>query len=307
MTTVSVGVEWINDFHSDACNQNQLVYMNTHAEGFQQAMVSHGHSAAFDWGDDNAWETDFRNPAFGSGGDALNWSDNVNFCYFADHGGNWSNIMHIAFSKSHNECLASSDTWKLGVKNLKWLVLDVCDGTLDTTAAAVVDVWGGPMQGLHMLFTFVNITSPWSSMLAVGKRCRMRGSTAPTVPALVTRPSQSLPAQRNRRQLAGGRTRRSAGGTMRSPQRAGSPGSGATDDDRSHQGGYARPAAVAAADILASRASGKRAGAPTNCRQLHAECQGAERTDRPGRDHLHLCRGPIRFDLASRFRGFSVC
>jgi uncharacterized protein DUF6345 len=93
----------------------------------------------------------------------LNWSDNVNFCYFADHGGNWSNVVHIAFSKAHNECLGASDTWKLGVKNLKWLVLDICDGTLDTTASAVVDVWGGPMQGIHMIFTFVGTTSPWSA------------------------------------------------------------------------------------------------------------------------------------------------
>jgi hypothetical protein len=163
MTTVTVGVEWINDFHSDACSQNQLVYMNTHAEGFSNSMVAHGHTQVFDWGDDNAWETDFRNPSFGSGGDALNWSDNVNFCYFADHGGNFSNVMNIFFSHAHNECSSTSDTWKLGVKNLKWLVLDVCDGTLDTTASAVVDVWGGPMQGVHIVFTFVNTTSPWSS------------------------------------------------------------------------------------------------------------------------------------------------
>jgi len=163
VSTVTVGVEWINDFHSDACSQNQLVYMNTHAEGFQNAMVAHGHLKVFDWGDDNAWETDFRNPAFGSGGDALNWSDNVNFCYFADHGGNWSDTMHIAFSRAHNQCLGSSDTWKLGARNLKWLVLDVCDGTLDTTADAVGGVWFGPMQGIHMIFTFVNLTSPWSA------------------------------------------------------------------------------------------------------------------------------------------------
>ena len=163
MATVTVGVEWINDFHSDACSQNQLVYMNTHAEGFQNAMAAHGHVKVFDWGDDNAWETDFRNPASGSGGDALNWSDNVNFCYFADHGGNWSDTMHIAFSSAHNQCLGSSDTWKLGAKNLKWLVLDVCDGTLDTTGDAVGGVWFGPMQGIHMIFTFVNLTSPWSA------------------------------------------------------------------------------------------------------------------------------------------------
>ena len=97
MAIVTVGVEWINDFHKDACSQNQLVYMNTHAEGFLNSMVSKGHASVFDWGDDNAWETDFRNPSSGGGGDALNWSDNVNFCYFADHGGNWSNILHIAF------------------------------------------------------------------------------------------------------------------------------------------------------------------------------------------------------------------
>ena len=65
MTTVSVGVEWINNFHDGACSQNQLEYMDTHAAGFQNAMVSHGHVKVFDWGDDNAWETDFRHPDFG--------------------------------------------------------------------------------------------------------------------------------------------------------------------------------------------------------------------------------------------------
>lgn len=31
MTTVTVGVEWINTFHGDACSQNQLVSMDSHA------------------------------------------------------------------------------------------------------------------------------------------------------------------------------------------------------------------------------------------------------------------------------------
>ncbi len=153
MTNISVGVEWINTFHGDACSQNQLIYMNTHAEGFLNSMVAKGHTWGFDWGNDNAWETDFRNPASGGGGDALNWSDNVNFCYFADHGGNWSNILHIAFSHSHNQCLGSSDTWKLGAKKLKWLVLDVCDGTLDTTCLSGPGCLGqsdaGHPHGLH--------------------------------------------------------------------------------------------------------------------------------------------------------------
>ncbi len=53
MINISVGVEWINTFHSDACAQNQLVYMNTHAEGFLNSMVAKGHTWGFDWGNDN--------------------------------------------------------------------------------------------------------------------------------------------------------------------------------------------------------------------------------------------------------------
>ena len=41
-------------------------------------MASYSHTSVFDWGDQNAWETDFRSPAFG--GDSVDWSDNVHFC-----------------------------------------------------------------------------------------------------------------------------------------------------------------------------------------------------------------------------------
>jgi uncharacterized protein DUF6345 len=154
MTVVRTGVEWINNFHDDACNQNNLSYRATHAEGFQGSMSGHGHVAVFDWGDDNAWETDFRHPDFG--GDSLNWSDNVHFCYFSEHGGNWDNIMHIAFAVAHEHCLAASNEWRLGSGMLKWLVMDCCQAVLGTSAAEVGGVWFGPMQGAHMVFGFVN-------------------------------------------------------------------------------------------------------------------------------------------------------
>ena len=59
---VCVGVEWINTFHSGACNQNNLSYRDDHAEGFYNHMDSHGHLKIFHWGNDNAWETDLRHP-----------------------------------------------------------------------------------------------------------------------------------------------------------------------------------------------------------------------------------------------------
>jgi Family of unknown function (DUF6345) len=156
----ATGVEWIDHFH-DPCSQVNLSYRGKHALDFQNNMAAVGHKAVYAWGDDNAWETDFRDYAFG--GDSYHpigpftGSEDVEFCYFASHGGNWSNIMHIAFAVTHAYCLGSSDTWKLGYwGNLKWLVLDCCQAVLGTDSASVCNVWGGPMQGIHQVFGFVN-------------------------------------------------------------------------------------------------------------------------------------------------------
>jgi len=150
---VRVGVEWINTFHPGPCNQNNLSYRDDHAEGFASHMAAHGHPTIFDWGNDNAWETDFRDPAFG--GDSLDWTDNVHFCYYADHGGNWSDVMHIAFAVAHGTCLGSSDQWRLGSKMMKWLVLDCCQAVLNTDPGHIGAVWFGPMRGVHEVFGFI--------------------------------------------------------------------------------------------------------------------------------------------------------
>jgi uncharacterized protein DUF6345 len=150
---VRVGVEWINNFHDDSCNQNDLDYCDDQSVGFYDTMGSHGHFKIFNWGDDNAWETDLKHPDFG--GDSLNWSDDVHFLYYNDHGGNWSNTLHLAFSVAHNNCLSSSHQWKLGKKNLKWFIAGGCEGVLNTDASHIAAVWGGPMQGVHLVLGFI--------------------------------------------------------------------------------------------------------------------------------------------------------
>ncbi len=149
---VRVGAEWVNAFHSP-CVQNNLDYRDDHAIGFCDHMRSHGHTVVFDWGNDNAWETDFRHPDFG--GDSLNWADNVHFAFFSDHGGNWDNVMHIAFTVQHQNCLGASNQWHLGVKMLKWLVLDCCQAVLNTSGGHIGAVWFPPMRGIHMIFGFI--------------------------------------------------------------------------------------------------------------------------------------------------------
>jgi Family of unknown function (DUF6345) len=160
---VRVGSEWVDHFHDDGCNQGNRDYNDDHADGFYAHMGNHGHTRVFEWGEDNAWESDFRHPDFG--GDSLNWSDNVNFCYFADHGGNWDNVMHIAFAKAHDNCLGASNQWRLGARMLKWFVLDCCDAVLNTDPNHIASVWFGPMQGVHLVFGFVGNShdSWWTS------------------------------------------------------------------------------------------------------------------------------------------------
>jgi hypothetical protein len=150
---VRVGAEWINNFHADACNQDELSYRDDHANDFCDEMRNMGHTIAFNWGNDNAWERDFRHPDYG--GDSLNLIDNVHFCFYSDHGGNWSDTMHIAFSVTKDKCLGSSREWKLGVKKLKWFVLDCCQCVLNTDSAHITAVWFPPAHGVHMIFGFI--------------------------------------------------------------------------------------------------------------------------------------------------------
>jgi Family of unknown function (DUF6345) len=152
-TIVRTGVEWIDTF-SGPCKQNNVFYRQNCAEGFQNAMASYGHTSVFDWGDDNAWETDFRSPNFG--GDSLNWSDNVHFCYFTDHGANTGSVFEIFFTAQQDYCFGSSNQWTLGANMLKWAVFDTCDLVLGTDAASVTQ-WFGPMQNVHIVFGFVNL------------------------------------------------------------------------------------------------------------------------------------------------------
>jgi hypothetical protein len=152
MTIVRTGVEWIDTFSGPCKPGVNLSSRQGNAEGFQNAMAAQGNISVFDWGDQNAWETDFRSPA--NGGDSLNWSDNVHFCFFSDHGGNVSGVFNIGFTAQHNNCLGYSNGWQLGIQSLKWIVFDCCNLVLRTDVASVIE-WFGPMQGVHIVFGFV--------------------------------------------------------------------------------------------------------------------------------------------------------
>ena len=101
----TVGVEWINDF-PPPCDQNELSYCDETSQGFKNGMASRGHSVSFDWGNGNAWEQDFRDPAFG--GSDTSWIDNVDFAHFSSHGStSAANVYSGFFGVQRTAC-----TWR---------------------------------------------------------------------------------------------------------------------------------------------------------------------------------------------------
>jgi hypothetical protein len=66
----------------------------------------------------------------------------------------------ILFASNHNSCVSHFTNWKIGVKQLRWLVLDCCDTVRGTDQDNVIRTWGGPAQGVRIIFTFVGTEWP---------------------------------------------------------------------------------------------------------------------------------------------------
>src|SRR5688572_10784808 len=101
--TLRVGVEWIEHYQhpSPGCfPAADLPNLGHGARSFLAAMVSFGHDEVFNWGNDNAWSSDFEHPDFG--GDSLNKIDNVHFGYFFGHGN------HMGFDGKRVQALGFS-------------------------------------------------------------------------------------------------------------------------------------------------------------------------------------------------------
>lgn len=152
----SVGVEWINNFPAP-CTQNTLSYCDDTSVGFLNGMVSRGHTASFNWGDSNAFETDFRDTSLG--GDDGNWVDSVDFAHFSSHGStSAANVFSGFFGSQQTSCTWRSNQARYGNNfNLEYLILDTCN-SLELTRD-IIATWHGTFQRLHMIFGFTDLVS----------------------------------------------------------------------------------------------------------------------------------------------------
>ncbi len=170
---MDAGAEWVNTFGAE-CPQNQLGFCDETSQGFLAGMAASGHRVAFDRGDGDAHELDFR--GLSEGGEEATVLDSVGIVYFSSHGAAGSDGVFSGYlSTAAGACTWTSTESRLGEGALDYLCLDACDSI--EPAADPIATWGASFQGLHLLFGFTGPVSdsPWTS--SRGNRFGARAGT----------------------------------------------------------------------------------------------------------------------------------
>jgi len=142
-----VGVEWCN-LYNGAPGLADISGTDASAQGFKNRIRSlSGWSSRFDWGNDSAWEQDFKFMTAPGGGTDSYWADNVHFAFFAGHGN--SGAFYFGSQVDDHQMQAADAHWGDGILN--WMVLHACQ-TMRANFAWTV--WCDSFRGLHQMFGF---------------------------------------------------------------------------------------------------------------------------------------------------------
>jgi hypothetical protein len=142
-----VGVEWCNIYHGTP-GLADISGTDTSAQGFNNYIKSRKNwSSRFEWGNDNAWEEDFKFANAPGGGTDSDWSDAVDFAFFAGHGS--LGAFYFGSTVDDHTMVAQDARW--GDGRLKWIVLHACQ-TMQANFAWTV--WDPVFKGLHQMFGF---------------------------------------------------------------------------------------------------------------------------------------------------------
>lgn len=142
-----VGVEWCNIYHGTP-GLADISGTDASAQGFKNYIQSLPNwSSRFDWGNDSAWEEDFKFTTAPGGGTDSYWSDNVDFAFFAGHGS--SGKFYFGSTVDDHEMVAQDARW--GDGRLNWIVLHACQ---TMRANFQWTVWDDAFKGLHQMFGF---------------------------------------------------------------------------------------------------------------------------------------------------------
>ena len=147
------GTEWIG-------SSGGLAGSQSNAQGFVDEWANAGWHIDFNWGDGNAWESDWRS-------DDDNWVDNVDFLFYTGHasmngwvlapvgGDGWLNYTEPGPFPEN-----PGDLW--GQNDLEWMVIAACgplqDEVISKGGGDVFQRWSGAFDGMHILLGYGAIT-----------------------------------------------------------------------------------------------------------------------------------------------------
>ncbi|HVN59981.1 MAG TPA: DUF6345 domain-containing protein [Gaiellaceae bacterium] len=142
---VDAGIEWIG-----TCGG--LPGSAVSAGGFVANMTAFGPiPIQFNWGDNNAWERDFKDPT--KGGQDSSYVDDVDLTFYTGHAGDWG--WWFCNPNHDDQNMTFSDAF-LGDRDLEWLGIAACGPlqAVDGAGRTWYQRWGPAFQGLHLLMGY---------------------------------------------------------------------------------------------------------------------------------------------------------
>ena len=141
---ISVATEWIG-------NTQGIPNGYENARDFRNEMDDVS-SIAFNWGDNDVWDTDFTDSALAAGGDDDTYVDNTDLVWYEGHGNSTSFNVGTTFGDGD---VSNSETRWGNNDDLEWLALMSCNVLLlNSVSGHVWDRWGPSFDGLHLLMGF---------------------------------------------------------------------------------------------------------------------------------------------------------
>jgi len=137
--------EWVNEYHGYLPN---LEHNDENAEGFYNELSSDAYwSGDFIYGDDWAWESDWKDPSRG-GHD--NWyTDDTYFAFFSGHGS--SSGFYFGTTNDDHQLHYDDALW--GNTKMDWIAIDACEVLKDKWFTGV-SRWFDAFEGLHSICGF---------------------------------------------------------------------------------------------------------------------------------------------------------
>jgi len=146
------GTSWIGQSGGLAGSKNN-------AQGFVDEWAADGWIIDFNWGDANAFESDWRR-------NDDTWVDNADFVFYTGHANMNGWVLsnpddnRLDFSEVGSSPATPGDLW--GQNDLEWVVVAACGPLQDELLAKgggdVLDRWDGAFDGLHQLLGYGAIT-----------------------------------------------------------------------------------------------------------------------------------------------------